>query len=800
MMRRLHLHTSNFKKRLFPALLFLILALSFTPVAIAQHTFAVSWEDETYEIQFLAKEIAEVRNYHGNTIKDKQLPSHAVILSPQSGLNVQRQESKNGFSLDSGKLRVVVDTVNRTISYLHNGKTILTETGFEQQDDGYRLAFDISETEILMGGGARALGMDRRGHKLRLYNRAHYGYETKSELMNFTLPIVASSERYMVHFDNPSVGWLDLDSNNNDQIGYEAEYGPRRYQVIVGDSWPDILKNYTALTGTQPLPPRWAFGNFASRFGYHSQEEVLRTAQKFREENIPVDAIVLDLYWFGKTIKGTMGNLAFDRDSFPEPEKMIAQLKEQDIKTVLITEPFILTSADRWDEAVQKDILAKDSLGRPATYDFYFGNTGIVDVFEPAAEKWFWNKYKELYEMGVDGWWGDLGEPEVHPKWVQHHTGPANLVHNIYGHKWAELIYEGYQRNYPDERPFILMRAGYSGSQRLGMIPWTGDVNRTWGGLQPQTEIALQMGVQGIPYMHSDLGGFAGDLEDDELYIRWLQYGVFQPIFRPHAQEETASEPVFRSAFAKAKAKEAIELRYRLLPYIYTIAAQATDSGIPLMRPVFFEEPDNPEAYKISSSYLFGPDLLVAPVVKPGVQSKQVYLPAGSRWQSFPDGGEEHEGGQWIEVSVDMNAIPVFVRSGAIIPMVDVVQSTTDYQTEKIQLHYYPGSETKSRSTIYDDDGKTATSMQNLQFAYLDISAKKNNQRIKMQLERGAAKGLEDSFGFAEIIVHHANSMPEQIEIDGRNMNLEDIHFSTSEKTLTIPVTIEEETEITITF
>ncbi len=417
------------------------------------------------------------------------------------------------------------------LSFYYNGKKLTEERyGFRSSEDGFEVDFNITETEILLGGGARALGMDRRGHRLQLYNRAHYGYETRSELMNYTIPMVLSSNLYAIHFDNPTTGWLDLDSQFNNTLSFEAISGRKSYQVIAGDRWEKIIENYTRLTGFQPLPPRWALGNFSSRFGYRSQEEVLKTAETFREEDVPLDAIILDLFWFGKEVTGTMGNIAFDRDSFPEPELMIDQLEEMGVKTVLITEPFVLTTSNRWDEAVEHEVLATDSLGNPATYDFFFGNTGLIDVFKPEARDWFWNIYQELIEMGVHGWWGDLGEPEVHPEWVQHETGSANEVHNIYGHEWAKLVHEGYRENYPNVRPFNLMRAGYSGSQRFGLIPWSGDVNRTWGGLQSQPEISLQMGLQGLAYMHSDLGGFAGNLVDDEKYVRWMQYGVFQPI------------------------------------------------------------------------------------------------------------------------------------------------------------------------------------------------------------------------------------------------------------------------------
>ena len=270
----------------------------------------------------------------------------------------------------------------------YKGKPIISEkAGYVKNDSLETIQFNLTKDEVLYGGGARALDMNRRGYRLQLYNRAHYGYETHSELMNFTLPIVLSSKQYMVHFDNAPIGFLDLDSKHNNTLAYETISGRKTYQIIVGDSWLDIIDNYTDLTGKQPMPPRWALGNFSSRFGYHSQHETEATIAKFKEDNIPVDAIILDLYWFGKEVKGTMGNLQVYKDSFPDFEGMVSRLKNQGVKTVLITEPFILTTSKRWQEAVDEDVLAKDSIGNPGTYDFYFGNTGLIDIYNPKGEQ-----------------------------------------------------------------------------------------------------------------------------------------------------------------------------------------------------------------------------------------------------------------------------------------------------------------------------------------------------------------------------------------------------------------------------
>jgi len=659
-------------------------------------------------------------------------------------------------------------------------------------DSTEKIEFNLSKEEVLYGGGSRALGMNRRGHRLPLFNRAHYGYETHSELMNFTMPIVLSSNQYMIHFDNAPIGYLDLDSKGDNTLTYETVSGRKTYQVIVGESWYDMLNNYTNLTGKQPMLPRWALGNFSSRFGYHSQEEVEQTISKFKEEKIPVDAIILDLYWFGKDIKGTMGNLEVFRDSFPDFEGMVKRLNDKGVKTITITEPFVLTTSKKWDEAVAKNVLAKDSVGNNAKYDFYFGNTGLIDIYKPEGEQWFWDIYKGLADIGVAGMWGDLGEPEVHPDWVQHHTGSASEVHNIYGHDWARLIYEGYKRDFPETRPFILMRAGYSGSQRYGMVPWSGDVNRTWGGLQSQPEIALQMGMQGLAYMHSDLGGFAGANLDDELYVRWLQYGAFNPIFRPHAQEEVPSEPVFRSEKAKRLASYAIVMRYRLLPYNYNLVYENHKYGKPLMRPLLFEEPSNPELFNYTKTYLWGNDILVSPVLEAGKKEQEVYFPKGSKWFDI-ETDNITEGGTTKTVQLREDFIPVYVRAGAFIPLTDVVQTTENYDDSTFQLQYYHDTSVKSsQREFYFDNGKTANPIENKAFQILEFEAEVDGNWLEVEFEAKTGANYSADTKNLALTIHNIKNKPKKIKIGKEKVEGK---YNSKYKTLTLNVTWDTATE-----
>ncbi len=721
--------------------------------------------------------------------------SEAVVLSPKAGIS-KIIETPNFISLYTKGIVVTVQKSTFQISYFNQQKLLFSEkSGYFKQkhiplenvkdniksDSIEVIQFNISPDEMLYGGGARALGMNRRGNKLALYNRADYGYETYSKLMNFCIPMVLSSKMYAVHFDNSAIGYLDLDSKKDNILAYETISGRKTYQVIVGDSWIDLISNYTDLTGKQPLPARWTLGNFSSRFGYHSQEEVEKTIKKFEDNQIPVDAIILDLYWFGKEMKGTMGNLDWEKETFPNPEKMIADLNAKGIKTVLITEPFVLTTSKKWQETVDKKIVATDKNGKPFTYDFYFGNTRIVDIFKPEGKDWFWNIYTKLINQGVGGLWGDLGEPEVFPSEAITAGGSADEVHNIYGHNWAKLIADGYKKDFTNQRPFILMRAGYSGSQRFGMMPWSGDVSRSWGGLQSQTEISLQMGMQGMSYMHSDLGGFAGDYFDNELYIRWLQYGVFQPIFRPHAQEEVASEVARKDIITREKAKKQVELRYQLLPYNYTLAFENNQKGTPLMRPLFFEESENSKLLTVCETYLWGNDFLVTPITKAGVTSTSVYFPKNNNWFDFYS-DEEQLAGTTENIAVVEDHIPVFVRGGAFIPMIKTIQNTSKYSLENFDLHYYfDAKTTQSSGKLYNDDGKTANSFEKGAFEILNFNGNTNGKTIVVKLSSEVGKNFPSSDKNVSFIVH--NIKAESVTVNGKV-----ITFKTIKNNIEIPV------------
>jgi len=734
----------------------------------------------------------------------RQLPSFALAgTQTDVGSAVSETDQSVAFAIDG--LIAVINKSPVRIDYASRGETLVAEEhGYFAYDTVRGFRFRLDDGEKILGGGQRVLGMDRRGRRMPLYNKASYGYEAAdTEQMYYSLPAVLSSDKYMIVFDNTASGWLDIGSTEEDVLKFEAVGGRTAYLIIAGDNYPALIENYTDVTGKQPLPPRWAFGNYASRFGYHTEDEARDVVRRFRRADIPLDAIILDIYWFGPDIKGHMGNLDWDRDAWPTPEKMISDFADQGVNTVAITEPFILSTSKRWQDAVDNGVLARNAIGQPRRFDFYFGNTGLVDVFDENARRWFWQFYEMLFEQGTAATWGDLGEPEVHPGDSLHWLSDAGLeatgdeIHNAYGHVWAQMVYEKQVEKYPDMRPLILMRSGFAGTQRYAMVPWTGDVSRSWGGFKPQIELSLQMSMFGLAYNHSDLGGFAGGEEfDKELYIRWLQYGVFQPVYRPHAQEHIPAEPVFHDRETRDIVREYIKLRYRLLPYVYTLAYENSTSGMPLMRPLFFEDENDLDLIDEKDAFLWGDAFLVAPVLEAGVTAIDVDLPQGMWFDFWND--TLYPGSQSVSVPVTLETIPVLVRAGSFIPMIDDIDTTRDYSSENLTLHYFAdASVAESQGRMYEDDGKSRRSLEDRQFEVLMFESQQNGGSLRLDLQRDGMPypGRPESRELT-IVVHNWTAKVNTVRYAGKPVNLKrraskrspSAHYDADSKKLTVRV------------
>jgi alpha-glucosidase (family GH31 glycosyl hydrolase) len=737
--------------------LILLMALFSFPVvyshpdqdSVAKQKAQYKWEARHYVSHHLSNGILNIETDHGlvqaipysdkiieikNFEKSVPVPdsSVAVIMEP-SVTSVNLNEDGKRLYLTVGNLTAVFHKSPFHIAFVYNGDTLLSEEkGFFSRTDNNGLRFRIDREEQLFGLGERAVDFSLRGKKYQLYNQPNYGYQTGAEFLNYSVPMTVSSKRYMLFFDNQEKGYADLGKEDRNVMEWGAIGGLMKYFFIAGDDFRDLAFQWGNLTGKQPLPPLWALGNLQSRMAYKSQKEVDSITALMLAEDFPVDAVILDFYWFGDSIKGYMGRLDWFKPNWPEPQKMIRHFKEKNIKTVLITEPYVINTLENFKIGDSLGIFTFDSTGKTYINQyFYFGPAGLIDIFKPVARQWFWSKYKRLIDQGVAGWWGDLGEPEYHPSDELHVNGSADQVHNIYAHEWHKMLFENYKKEYPEQRLFNLNRAGYAGSQRYGIFPWTGDVSRSWGGLQAQLPALLHASLSGLPYVHSDAGGFAGGQKDDELYTRWLQFACFTPVLRIHGDAVTAApEPVYYSEKTKNIVRRYIKLRYRLLPYIYSMSAQATIKGYPLMRPLFFEFPDDWETLDTKNEYMFGANILVAPVIKSGERTRTVYLPRGTKWYYYHT-NRRYPGGNEYDIPVTISDIPLFIKEGSFIPMVKPVNNTEEFSTEELIIRYYVGNdERRDNYLMYADDGKKPKAIEEGDFETLMFVQKKNEKGL----------------------------------------------------------------------
>jgi oligosaccharide 4-alpha-D-glucosyltransferase len=724
---------------------------------------AGEWTFQQYSTDILKVTFKPDAYHHNENI------TGAVIMKPQtSSTGIRRISADNNSSCRAGAFSV---DIKNGIVYVKKG---IKQIAFSYIDSphGKGFAFQLGVNEKIFGGGERALPLNRRGYKFNLYNNPWYGYGEGADNLNYSVPFISSSRMYGLFFDNASKGVLDIGKSNNDLLQYTAYSGELNFYFITSDSYAGILKNYHSLTGTQPLPPRWALGSFMSRFGYTSEKQTRDIYGKMRVNKIPFDAVIFDLFWFGDSIKKTLGNLDWmNKEKWPNPKKMIADFKNDGVQTILVTEPFVLENTRSYDAF--KPYFSVDKEGKPYRLTtFYFGYGGLIDIFRPEARALFWSYYKKQMNNGVEGWWGDLGEPEKHPEDLYHDLSSmgykrlfsADEVHNVYGHYWSKMLYEKYAQEYPSKRLFSLNRSGFAGTQRYAIFPWTGDVSRSWSGFRAQLPIMLGMSMSGVPYVHADAGGFAGGEGDWELYVRWLQFAQFTPVFRPHGTALYEIDPAaysFPSEIALADtpyrqlARMAAVNRYSMLPYNYTLSYLQASKAEPLVSPLYYYFSNDTTVYNVQDEFMWGKNVLVAPVIQKEAAVRNVYLPAAEEWYEW-NGHEIMKGGSWFAVPVTLNHIPVYVKAGSLIPLVPeeiALRNTSDYKADKIEWHYYAGANNSSY-TLYDDDGKNKNALSSGSYELITASASTNSKgyRIRFSSNGGEFRGKPTKRKFSLIL------------------------------------------------
>lgn len=505
---------------------------------------------------------------------------------------------------------------------------------------------------------------------------------------------------------------FDMGAGKSDEMEMCVHGGELDYVICYGPTPAEVLEKLTRLTGRPCLPPLWAMAYHQSRWGYRAQDEMLDIAREFRQRNIPLDVIHFDIDYMQD-----FRVFSWNAERFPAPKQCTADLRKLGVRTVTIVDPgvkFDLHSGYTVaKEGLEKNHFIMNDDGTPYTGTVWPGISLFPDFTRAQARAWWGKQHAFLVKTGVAGIWNDMNEPSILDRaFTRQQPPPLSTpqgeddertthaeVHNLFGLLMARATYEGLQALRPAERPWILTRSGFTGIGRYAAA-WMGDNNSWWEHLEMSLPQLMSMGLCGLPHVGVDIGGFF-DHCTPELYARWVELGTFYPFMRTHTCAGTErQEPWSFGPRVEEIARRSIALRYRLLPYFYTLAHQAHASGAPLLRPLFYDFPDDPNTAHIADQAMVGPQLLIAPICRPGQTHRMVYLPAGV-WYDFAS-GERHDGAAWITVAAPLEHIPVFVRGGAVLTLGNERASTME-PLKQLTLDIYPAGD--SAWTWVDDDG-----------------------------------------------------------------------------------------------
>lgn len=572
----------------------------------------------------------------------------------------------------------------------------------------FKLFMRLHVDDHFYGLGEKALPLDKRRCRVTMWNTDAFGYRAGTDPLYMSIPFVIVLRRglaYGVFFDNPYRSVFDLGATSEEWWSFEAEGGQIDFYVIYGPSVREVVERYTQLTGRAPLPPLWALGHQQSRYSYYPQDRVVEIAERYRREGVPCDAIYLDIHYMDGYRLFT-----WDRKRFPSPRGMAERLHAMGFKLVAIVDVGVKLdpSYGVFREGVLNDYFVKMPNGDLYVGRVWPGLCAFPDFTKPEVRRWWGDLFKALLDEGVDGVWLDMNEPSIFDAPTRtmdvealHAEGPHAKVHNVYALLEAQATYEGLLKLRPNRRPFILTRAGFAGIQRYA-AKWTGDNTSDWEHLWLQIPMLLSLGLSGVPFVGADVGGFSGR-PTPELLVRWYQVAAFTPLCRNHqCMGSYDHEPWFHGPAAKEAIRRVLDLRYKLMPYIYSLFYEHYVRGYPVVRPLLFEYPSDEEAYQIDDEFMVGPFLLVAPVLKEGSRSREVYLPAG-RWYDFwTDRVCEGPGRRVVEAPLDR--VPLFVRAGAILPMWPSMSCVAERRVDQLYLHVYAGD---GSFTLYEDDGET---------------------------------------------------------------------------------------------
>ena len=612
---------------------------------------------------------------------------------------------------DFVKVIIDLDTFQLRIFDENNNEVISSDNDFlSAEDKTTTVRLKLADGEKIYGLGQDPMAnLNQRDKERRVWHQ--YGHIRRSG--NIGVPFMISSKNYGVFLNSSYPSRFEIGeaaAPEYDRLGIlmaefpsnwtldAIECNPNNTAIILNeddiDLWfmieknkDDIIKDYYSLTGKAALLPKWAYGFVQCNCRYRSQDEMLQIAEKMREKGVPCDVLLIDWLWFRE-----FGDLKWDDRYWRSPKEMFARLKELGFKVMMAQHPFISMDSINYELFKEIGYLNENVRGSRVTYDHT----------NPEARSYWWSRIKEFYDEGIKGYWADMGELEEHHIGTKSFLGDRDKIHNIYMTLWTKGLYEGQRRDF-GERFFALNRATYPGIQKYGTVLWSGDIDASWEVMKEQVVIGQGVTMSGIPFWSTDIGGFLTvDGYTAELFVRWLQWNVFCPIFRVHGARP-GNEIWSFGEQTEEICMYFVKMRYQLLPYIYSMAYNLRENGAPMMRAMAMDFANDDNAIESVYQFMFGNSLLVSPVVDKGERHKGTYLPEGIWYDYYT--GEKYTGIQSINASAPLEKLPLFIKGGSIIPMIksDNQLFISEELEKNIEINVYPGN--NANFILYDDDG-----------------------------------------------------------------------------------------------
>jgi len=656
----------------------------------------------TLKLQVCTDSIVRVR--YSATTSFSNLLDYVVTKSTWPETKWTMQSTREGVTLATSRLMVTVTRKDGAITYRdHDGKQLVQEASRKltpakvNGEDTFR-----AESFINIYGSREGLyGLGQ--HQAGVWNYRGESVDISQDNSNISVPLLVSSNGYGIFWNNDSrsrfnnrfANYMYISSEVADNLDYYFFYGP---------DFDTIIKAYRDLTGQAPLFGKWAYGFWQCKNRYRSQAEILGIARKYRELHIPVDNIVQDWFWWNRK-----GEHVFNQ-KYPDPKGMVDQLHGENFHFMISVWPFFEPGSAVYDDMEKRGwFVDKFKFAKPP---YHTDGMAVYDATNPEARKYYWHLMEQaLFNVGVDAWWLDTTEPETEGQEeniLLHHKlaiGSGDRYVNIYPLMTTGAVYDGQRTASDKKRVFILSRSAFAGDQRYGVTAWSGDINSDFLTFRRQIPAGLNFALSGIPYWTTDIGGFvSGDPDDPayrELFVRWFQYGTFNPILRVHGTRKTDQNELWSYGPDAQKILVNFDrLRYRMLPYIYSLAWRTTSEGYTPMRPLVMEFRSDVRAQNIGDQFMFGPAFLVNPVTEAAATTRRLYLPE-SKWYDFWT-GSAIVGGRTIDADAPVERLPLYVRAGSILPLGPEEEWSTEKPADPIELRVYRGAD--GDFTLYEDE------------------------------------------------------------------------------------------------